>query len=432
MQRSSRLARAVLAAAGVLVSTSASAQTLDASFGTGGKVITSFGGVNEAARSVAVQTDGKIVVAGSRALNGNNDFALARYNRDGTLDAGFGAGGRAITDFGSPFDFASSVAVQADGRIIAAGYVNGDFGLARYNADGTLDRGFGANGTAATSFGGTTQGIASVALQGDGKIVAAGTANLDGTFGFALARYNIDGSLDATFGKNGTVTGGDFDLVGQGFSFALAYAVAVQPDGKIVAAGEAFVSGGFDFALARFESDGSLDESFGTAGVRTINLGGATRNDRARGLVLQADGKIVAAGGALIATATAGSFNFALVRLNGDGTLDRSFGTNGTVTTDFVGFSDFAFSIALRPDGKIVAAGQSGLISASDVAFALVRYNSNGTPDATFGFLGRLIVDFAFSPDIAAAVAMQPDGKAVAAGAASVAGISRFALARFQ
>jgi uncharacterized delta-60 repeat protein len=432
MQRSSRLARAVLAAAGVLASTSASAQTLDASFGAGGKVITSFGGVNEAARSVAVQPDRRIVLAGSRALNGNNDFALARYNPDGTLDAGFGAGGRAITDFGSPFDFASSIAVQADGRIIAAGYVNGDFGLARYNADGTLDRGFGANGTAATSFGGTTQGVASIALQGDGKIVAAGAANLDGTFGFALARYNIDGSLDATFGKNGTVTGGDFDLVGQGFSFALAYAVAVQPDGKIVAAGEAFVSGGFDFALARYESDGSLDESFGIAGRRTINLGGGTRNDRARAIVVQADGKIVAAGGALIATATAGSFNVALVRLNGDGTLDRSFGTNGTVNTDFAGFSDFAFALAVRPDGKIVAAGQSGLISAADVNFALVRYNSNGTHDATFGFLGRLIVDFALSPDIAAAVAMQPDGKAVAAGAASVAGISRFALARFQ
>jgi uncharacterized delta-60 repeat protein len=431
MQRSFRLTQTLLVALTVLASTAASAQTLDAGFGVGGKVLTSFDGVSDGATAVAVQPDGKILAAGFASNGTNTKFAMARYNADGRLDGGFGVGGRIVTDFSSATDFATSVAVQADGRIIAGGYVNGDFGLVRYEANGALDRTFGTGGRVTTSFGAVTQGAASVAIQADRKIVAAGSANLDGTFQFALARYNPDGSPDLDFGKNGRVTGTDFDLVGQGFSFAVAHAVAIQPDGKIVAAGEAHINGGFDFALARYDVDGALDASFGTGGRTTVNLSGGSFADRARSVAVQPDGRIVAAGGALIATATSGSFNFALVRLASDGTRDRGFGTNGIVTSDFAGFNDFAYAMAIRADEKIVAVGQAGL-SFTDVGFAIARYNSDGTPDVTFGFGGGLIVDFAASPDLAGSVAVQKDGKVVAAGLAVVFGVPRFSLARFQ
>jgi uncharacterized delta-60 repeat protein len=211
---------------------------LDTSFDDDGMVTTDFGGLDEAL-GVAIQADGKIVAAGRGTAVG--DFALARYNRDGSLDTSFDGDGKVTTDFGSPFDVALGVAIQPDGRIVAAGTAAGDdFALARYNRDGTLDTSFDGDGKVTTDFGAMDAALGAPAIQPDGKIVAAGYTTAGGDF--ALARYNRDGSLDTSFDGDGKVTT-DF-----GSPFDVAAGVAMQPNGRIVAAG----GDGGDFALARY------------------------------------------------------------------------------------------------------------------------------------------------------------------------------------
>ncbi|MEV6050381.1 calcium-binding protein [Streptomyces sp. NPDC052107] len=339
--------------------------SLDTTFGTGGKVTTNFGGV-DGARGVAVQTDGKIVVAGFS----NTDFAVARYNTDGSLDTTFNGTGAVTTDFGGGEDVAFGVALQADGKIVAAGSTNAfgglDFALARYNLDGSLDTTFGTGGKVVTDFGTGDNDIANgVVVQTDGKIVAAGSGVSGSTLDFALARYNTDGSLDTTFGTGGLVTtdfGGDNDQ---------ALGVALQNDGKIVAAGFTNAGGTNDFALARYNTDGSLDTTFGTGGKVITDFGGTI--DEAFGVAVQTDGKIVAAG----ITNAGGTFDFALARYNTNGSLDTTFGTGGKVTTNFGG-SDVARGVTLQTDGKIVAAGSSNAGGTTD--FALARYLGGGVP----------------------------------------------------
>ncbi|MFD9223461.1 hypothetical protein ACFWDI_26440 [Streptomyces sp. NPDC060064] len=283
---------------------------LDPTFGTGGKVTTNFGGTDNEARGVAVQADGKIIAVGQSDSGGTIDFALARYNPDGSLDSTFGTGGKVTTDFGGGGDLAFGVVVQADGKIIAAGLdFSGstffDFALARYNTDGSLDTTFGTGGKVTTDFGGSFDVAFGVVVQADGKIVAVGSA---GGIAFALARYNTDGSLDSTFGTGGKVTtnfGGGNE----------ARAVALQADGKIIAAGVS-TSGTADFALARYNTDGSLDSTFGTGGKVTTNFGGT---DEARAVALQADGKIIAAG----LDFSGGAFEFALARYQDGGSIPQ-------------------------------------------------------------------------------------------------------------
>jgi uncharacterized delta-60 repeat protein len=411
--------------------------TLDTSFGTSGKVTTDFaGGTGAAARTVAVQADGKILVAGLAVFNGVVDFALARYNSNGTIDASFGTGGTVTTvfDFPGNFDRVFTIIQQPDGKFVAVGSsVNlfANFALARFNANGTLDTSFGTGGIVTTAFGVSAEATSAV-VQSDGKIVAAGYANLGGGDDFALVRYNSNGTLDASFGTGGKVTTA---FLSQGFSLAQANSVSVQPDGRIVAAGNAVVGGGFDFALARYNSNGTLDASFGTGGQVTTDFAGA--NDQADSVSVQPDGKILAAGAA--GQFINRGFDFGLARYNSNGTLDTSFGTSGKVTTDFAGTNDVPSepsAIALQGDGKIVVMGQTLVgVSQSDGAlvydFALARYNSNGTLDTSFGTSGKVTTDFAGGNDLPHSVAVQPDGNIVLAGGATINGRTDFALARY-
>ena len=288
------------------------------------------------ANAVVLQRDGKIV-AGGYAFNGDNvsNFALARYNPDGRLDTTFGTGGTVTTSAAnSNADYwGTAILLQGDGKIVTAGWVEFTFALARYNPDGSLDATFGTGGTVTTSFGAypLSAYANAIALQGDGKIVAAGS--VDKSF-FALARYNPDGSLDATFGMGGKVITALGPLDSYGFpSFdAQVKAVALQGDGKIVVAGDKFDGGSVDiFALARYNPDGSLDATFGTGGTVTtiVSTDSSEHNDSANALALQRDGKIVAAG----ASGTGGFTQFALARYNPDGSLDATFGTTTTTLT---------------------------------------------------------------------------------------------------
>ena len=331
---------------------------LDPSFGSGGFVTTDFGGRGDAALGVAIQADGRIVVAGNSSARDvfNIDFALARYNPDGTLDPAFGTGGTVLSDLGSTVDAADDVLIQPDGKIVAAGTSARSFGVARYTAAGTLDAGFGNGGVVTTGFGGSFDQAWGVTLQPDGKLVVVGTggANSD----ILVARYNPDGSLDSGFGSGGKVAT-DFG------SFDQALEAVVAADGKITVGGR---SGG-EFALARYTADGNLDPSFGSGGKVTTDFGAI---DTAFAIARDSAGRITAAGG------SAG--DFALARYNGDGSLDTSFGNGGKVTTDFSGgSSDEANTLVIEPTGAITAGGFTSPGSGT-TQFALARYDSSRGP----------------------------------------------------
>jgi uncharacterized delta-60 repeat protein len=403
--------------------------TLDASFGTGGKVTTDFAGSGDGVGGIAVQPDGKLVAAGAASINWQLDFALARYDSNGTLDTSFGTNGRVTTDFGGVYEAASSVALQSDGRIVVAGwsvlgYYN-NFALARYLVDGTLDTSFGTGGKVVTNFGEVSAQGSSVAVQPDGKIVVAGYANIDGGYDFALVRYNANGSLDASFGPGGKVVT-EFGVLQQGYSFAEGSSVALQQDGKIVVAGVAYIGPGRDFAVARYNSDGTLDNAFGSGGKVMTDF---SRNDSAFSVAVGPDGKIVIAGMSDVER----GFGFALVRYSSDGTLDTSFGTGGRVTTDFglldQGFSNASVSsLAIQPDGRMVATGRAYFNG--NFHSGMARYNSDGTLDTNFGTGGKVAASFdsPWGQDAFGAVVLQLDGKIVVA----VGGLGDFTLVRYN
>jgi len=414
---------------------------LDPAFGTGGLVTTQFGSGDSYGFAVALQADGKIVVAG-RAYNGSDyDLALARYNSDGSLDTSFSGDGEVTTDFGSGDDWGHAVAIQpADGKIVVAGTAsyngsNADFALARYNGDGSLDTSFSGDGKVTTDFGSGIDCIYAVEIQpADGKIVVVGDASNGSNFDFALARYNSDGSLDTSFSGDGKVTT-DF---GMGDDSGMA--VAIQPaDSKIVVAGYAYkfsgFHGNFDFALARYNGDGSLDTSFSGDGKVTTDFVNSV-DEEGEAVVLQADGKIVVAGYSQDFSDSPFDNDFTLARYNSDGSLDTSFSGDGKVTTDFNGDNDSAYAVALQADGKIVVAGQANNVSdfAYDIDFALALYNSDGSLDTSFSGDGKVTTDFG-DWDYGFAVALQPDdGKIIVAGysGSPYANNGDFALARYE
>jgi uncharacterized delta-60 repeat protein len=381
---------------------------LDTSFGGDGRVTTSFS-ADASASAVAIQADGKIVAAGGAGA----EFALARYDTDGTLDTTFGTNGKVTTGF-TDGAFANAVAIQSDGKIVAAGGAGAEFALARYDTDGSLDPTFGTGGTVTTSLTSGNDQANGVAIQADGKIVAAGFATPGSPWRpwFALARYLSDGTVDTAFGDGGIV------LTRFGVS-GVAHAVVLQPNQKIVAAG----TNGGGFALARYDSDGSLDTAFGNAGkVATLLPGDA--GGTAYAVALQPDGKIVAAG-------SYDFFWFALARFNLHGGLDRTFGRDGFVITDVGrGGEQWVSGLVIRPSGRVVAAGSEGPHEGGDAAprFVLTRYRANGVLDPTFGGGdGKVITRFK-NGAFASGVAAQADAKVVVVG--TRAGRS-FALARY-
>lgn len=254
------------------------------------------------------------------------------------------------------------MAVQTDGKIVVAGRGNNNFAVVRYNSDGSPDTNFGVGGVAITDFGANDEAHA-LTIQSDGKIVVVGTAQVSGAnFSFGLVRYNSDGSIDMTFGSGGKVVTGF-----TGFA-AEALAGTIQNDGKIVAAGYADFLSGRDFGLARFDTGGTLDTSFGTGAEVTTDFFGLF--DMAFAIAIQSNGKIIAAGFAVNPNTT--NRDFALTRYNSHGSLDTGFGVGGKITTDFGGGFDEAHAVAVQQDGQIVVAGSG------NGSFALARYDGFG------------------------------------------------------
>jgi uncharacterized delta-60 repeat protein len=372
---------------------------LDTSFGTGGKVTTAIGSADDTAYSVVLQSDGKIIAVGQSDNGANTDFAVVRYNADGSLDTSFDTDGKVTTAIGSSNDNARSVVLQSDGKIVVVGNSWSsvyDFAVVRYNADGSLDTSFSGDGKVTTQVGGSLSDTAySVVLQSDGKIIVAGTSDSD----FAVVRFNADGSLDTSFDTDGKVT----TPIGSGTDEA--YSVVLQSDGKIILSGYS-VGANRDFTVVRYNADGSLDTSFGTGGKVTTPIGSG--NDEANSVVLQSDGKIILSGYSVGANT-----DFAVVRYNADGSLDTSFDTDGKVTTAIGSSSDNARSVVLQSDGKIILSGYS--VGATR-DFAVVRYNADGSLDTSFGTGGIVTTPIGSGTDEAYSVVLQSDGKIIAAG----------------
>jgi uncharacterized delta-60 repeat protein len=383
-----------------------------------GTILTDFGGGIDRANALGVEPDGGVVAAGESTVGGATYVAIARYLPDGRLDLSFGANGTILTSFGRSANGANAVAILPGGRIVVAGYsgVEGggfDFALARYRTDGQLDPSFGIDGQVITDFV-DSRGVdvaKAVAIQPDGKLVVSGYSGTYGEdFDFVVARFRRNGELDRSFGDHGHVlTNFGGDDASQG--------VAIQADGKIVAIGKSEQGGDFDFALARYLPDGSLDPSFGSGGRVRTDLSGAGSFDYGLAGGIDDRGRIIDAG----KSDAAGSLDFALARYRRNGQLDRSFGEGGVVLTDLGGDSlDSANAIAVLPDGGIVAAGSSDTTGNSDLA--LVSYLSDGTPDTAFGIGGTLLIDVSGTGSLDSAKAVVLDGGWIVAGGASNAG----------
>lgn len=410
-----------LSIAFILISFGSKAQIgyLDGQFGADGVATIKIGTLEDRPTAIALQKDGKIIVSGfGQSIGEYTGFAVARLNNNGLIDSSFGNNGKVLTDLKkSGINIGFAMALQNDGKIVVGGCISEDnrveYALARYNTDGSLDNSFDLDGIVYTSVGDSNDVCHAIAIQNDGKIVAAGTSKIGKKANFSLVRYNTDGSLDNSFGLGGKLiipmgNGGDCN------------SMVIQNDGKIILAGDAFNEVDRDFALVRLHSNGSFDNSFGSGGKLTIPIGSA--DDLCGSVILQKDGKIIAVGtsrlavvngfalarfnsdgsldntfstdGKLITTvgdpnnsggysialqedgkiivAGTASRHFALVRYLTDGSLDNSFGKEGQQITISENNSEEHFrSVAIQNDGKIVAAGHS------NNHFAVLRYNNS-------------------------------------------------------
>jgi uncharacterized delta-60 repeat protein len=362
-----------------------------------------------------LQPDGKLVAAGA---------GMARYNANGTLDTSFGKSGKVSDASGAAALYPAGTANA--GKIVTGGSVSvrsggNQFALTRYLASGSVDTTFGTKGTVTTPFG-YFAGISAVAVQPDGKVVAVGGTqstyfNNGGVQDLAIARYNANGSLDTTFGTGGKVVTDAGAWQAETFN-----TVALQADGKIVAAGES--SG--QFVTVRYNSDGTPDSGFGPdhTGIVLVTAGGDVN-----ALAIQPDGRILIGG--YTGYSPTELQRWALARLNSDGTLDGTFGAGGGVATQVTTNPEGSYSImalGVQADGKIVAAGNT------DGGLSLVRYNTSGNLDTTFGTGGVVTTFVPGAPgqaDVAYALVIQPDGKIVVGGKAKIGSHTQFVLARF-
>jgi uncharacterized delta-60 repeat protein len=400
------------------------AGTLDKSFNGSGKKVIGFqygGGTgDDLCYAVAIQYDGKIVLAGksNATQNGDFNFVVMRLNTDGSLDQSFNGKGYTFINFSND-DEASAVAIQSDGKIVVAGTANASgshrkIALVRLLTNGIPDISFGDNfsGKVITDVGADAK-AATMKLH-NGKIIIAGDIINPGNE-CLLLRYNSNGSLDPSFG----IFGKSITDFGSG---EYPHSIAFQSDDKIVAGCSEDASWAYShFLVARFTSNGFADGSFATNGKTITDFG---LNDFCNGIAVQSDDKIVAAGFTYI-----NDFDFALARYNKNGTPDNTFSSNGKLITNINKIKhsdDFAYSVAIQSDEKIVVGGSS------DYNFALVRYNKNGMLDNSFNGDGKAITDFGDYAE-AYAIKIQSNGKIVAAGAKDVlTGNRNFAIARYH
>jgi uncharacterized delta-60 repeat protein len=386
----------------------------DQSFGDDGRTTVEFGG-DDRASHLALQPNGRIVLVGHTTAVGGGDFAIARLKPGGAPDSTFSGDGRQTIGFGGD-DYGGDVALQPDGKIVVAGWggEGDDMIVARLNRNGSIDRSFGNNGAANVNFGLTDRAF-SLALQPDGKIVVVGSADVvdvstdTPTPHFAVARLRPNGTRDRSFSGDGrqVVGFGDADL---------ALAVALQPDGKIVVAGNGGV--GNDMTLTRLNLNGAVDRGFGDNGAAYVDFGGI---DETGDLAVMPGGDLMVVG----KTTAVGGGDFAIARLDAAGKPVGSFDEDGRATVGFGG-EDTGLGLGVQPDGKVIAMGVGGLRA----DFVLARLSRFGSLDQSFGTAGRSSID-AGGSEFDGDVAVNPNGRVTLAGSTDAGGDYEMAAARF-
>jgi uncharacterized delta-60 repeat protein len=394
--------------------------SLDLTFGTDGTVMSPITEHRELGYGMVVQADGKIVLAGMQEIISSSDFAVARYNADGSPDNAFGTNGVTLIDGGTDSDAAWCMALQDDGKIVLGGSVYNqfttvdDFAAVRLNTDGSPDNTFGGgDGIVITDIGGFWDNAYGIAIQDDGKILLGGDGyNIDKR-NICIVRYLVDGSLDPSFGSGGIA------LHSVGSVSDHTKAIAVQADGKILTAG--YFDDGVDdqSCLTRFNADGTVDITFGNNGSATLDIGG--NEDRFFAVCMQPDGKIIAGGFSMNASL---EIDALFVRYLTDGSLDNSFGGGSGIILHSFNSNGTVQDMMLQADGKILAAIES-------FAFGLVRLLEDGQRDNTFGDNGIVSTTIG-NYCSAVSVGLYDDGKAVLGGHAFDGTSYNFALARYH
>ena len=405
---------------------------LDPYFGNGGTTIGITGSVSMAPKNILVQPDNRIIQVFAVYTANHYEFGVLRYKTDGQLDSSFGNNGKTTTTVGLSYGYATAGALQPDGKIVVVGSASTSnsigFGLVRYTSNGTLDNSFGSSGKVITTFGAYYDYATAIAIQADGKILVAGSsADSYYTGAFALARFKINGTFDSSFGQNGKIVThlGPFVTYIGGQYFGRyaeesANAIVLQSDGKIILGGTSYTTDGcWDyyggiycnpaFAMVRFHSNGIIDSSFGTNGKVTDSITLLQMSSMA----LQNDGKILVLG-------DGNPNSFITKRYNSNGSIDNNYGVGGTSYTKIAGLNTYhgPRSIAVRSDGKIIL---GGALSGNNVSqFAILRNTSNGLPDSSFNGNGALFFKLAQpeSQDEITSVALQGN-KIIAGGVTS-------------
>lgn len=387
------------------LTTFAKAQTagsFNTTFGTNGLVTTDIGFQSNEAYKELIQPDGKIIIIGH-----NSNGIILRYNTNGTLDTTFNGTGKVFSNN----NYFESGALQPDGKIVVCTQQD----VRRYNSNGSLDITFGTNGVYAhSSPSGNYFGIRNVAVQTDGKIVFAGYESDASNSNFAAVRLNSNGTIDTSFNGTGKVT----KDINQSEAVS---SIVLQTDGKIILAGDTQVTGNIsNYVAIRYNGNGTLDSTFGTAGVVNINDG--SYNKLAE-IALQSDGKLVMAG--------TYSYDIKTIRLNTNGTLDTTFNGTGKVTGNLA--TDETRSVAIQADGKIVVLGFKYDFAAHTSEYFLLRYNSNGTLDTTFNSTGVVLASINKNKsNRPCTVKIQTDGKIVLSGTSYLTYNNDIAILRFN
>ncbi|WP_026452113.1 T9SS type A sorting domain-containing protein [Aequorivita capsosiphonis] len=343
--------------------------SLDSTFGDAGTLRFNVGPLKSFIMDLVQQPDGKIIIGGRTWDDVSGNFALVRLNEDGSFDDTFGINGVSYITTAEN-DVAEAMSLLDDGKILMTGYRNENFTVAKFNADGSVDTTFGVDGWSVLTFDNASGYATDMAVQNDGKIVISGFGlNGNNRFQVTAARLNMDGSADNSFGINGKV------IFNVGAWNDFGESLAIQSDGKILIAGHKWIANAqqrHDFFVARLNTDGSIDTSYGNDGAGTARLvDGANYTS---GMVLQADEKPILVG----STTFNGEYKMAMVRFTTDGFPDFSFGDEGMVSIDNVGLEDYGRAIALQADEKIILAGDFYTFSGTESEFVVTRFLNDG------------------------------------------------------
>lgn len=394
---------------------------LDTTYGNSGFYVHNSGAYG---KSIEMDANQKMVIG---TYGTDRTFKFFRFSPSNQLDTTFGTSGSTSVSLGGEDALLNDMKIQPDGKIVAVGYwedigsVNRkDFVVVRLNADGTLDTTFNGTGKLTIAFG-TNEDIANaVAIQNDGKILVAGHSFTGSYRDIAIARINVNGTLDTTFGTNGKVT---TDLAGNNDA---AICIAINTDGKFAVGSYTYGAGSSnnfaDFGIAKYNTDGSLDTSFSTDGKHVVVIS-PSGNDKPEAIAFQGNGKILMGGSAFLNTSVRD--DFAIVRLNANGTLDTSFNTDGIFTTAIGSSDDTARAMKLLSDGKILLAGTVASGSYTDIG--LIRVTSSGNLDSTFGTNGKTQQGYG-NLSVIQDMNIMSDGKIMVCGSA---GSTNIFLARF-